>query len=323
MASTVNQAFNDFLKEIEPHESEKKKIVKRHQYIRETLREKIKNDNRKSDFLTGSYARHTQIRPINDIDIIITFDRNEYWGKYGNNPKLFLSYLKRKLKEIYPNSEFRTQTHSIGINFSEAPNVDVVPAFIIDYENEIYQIPDREFTRYIETSPPKHQELISNFNTRLNQKFIPIIKILKKWRQTNDIKLKSFHLEVFCMQIFKTPFGSFQDGLEFFFTNASTEIMENCLDPIGISGELDDYLSIEEKIRLSKIFKETSLFVNNAVILEKNGQHQESIELWNELLGNPFSKPLIPSVGISGSSKPRKKTKFPPEGRNPRFGYKI
>lgn len=322
MVSTVNQAFNDFLKEIEIKESEKEKIIKRHQYIRERLRGKIKNDSRKPDFLTGSYARHTQIRPINDIDIMVTFDNDEYWEKYGNNPQLFLSFLKRKLREIYPSSELRTQTHSIGLIFSEVPNVDVVPAFIIDDKLEIYQIPDKEFTRFIKTSPPKHQELISRYNSFLNQKFIPIIKILKKWRENNDINLKSFHLEVFCMNIFKTPFKHFQDGLNLFFSNASTRILQKCLDPIGLSGELDDYLSFEEKMKLSYVFKEKSKLSNKAIELECNGQHQESIDQWNEILGNPFPKSIIPSINISGSSKPRKKTKFPSEGRNPKFGYK-
>ncbi len=320
MTSTVNQAFNDFLKEIEPNDSEKEKIIKRHQYIRESLRGIIKNDNRKPDFLTGSYARHTQIRPINDIDIMVTFDRDEYWVKYGNKPQLFLSYLKRKLREVYPNSDIRTQTHSIGLDFNEAPNVDVVPAFIINYEEQIYQIPDRKFTRFIRTSPPRHQELISNFNARLNQKFIPVIKILKKWRQTNKINLKSFHLEVFCMDIFNAPFGNFQDGVKIFFNNAATKIMEKCIDPIGISGELDDYLSVEEKIKLSKLFSEMANFVNKAIELESRGLHQDSIDQWHQILGSPFPKPIFQSVSISGSSKSKKKTNFPPEGRNPRFG---
>ena len=320
MVSTVNQAFNDFLKDIEPNDTEKEKIIKRHQYIRESLRGKIKNDNKKPDFLSGSYARHTQIRPINDVDIMVTFDRNEYWDKYGNNPQLFLSFLKRKLREIYPNSDLRTQTHSIGLTFSEVPNVDVVPAFIIDYKQDIYQIPDKDFTRFKETSPPKHQELISDNNKNLNQKFIPIIKTLKKWRQNNNINFKSFHLEIFCINIFKNPFGNYQDGLKIFFNNAPTKILENCYDPLGISGIIDDYLSTEEKIDLSRILKTTSILVNKASKLERDGRQQEAIKQWYQILGDPFPKPIMKSASITGSSKSRKRTKFPPEGRNPRFG---
>jgi len=317
MATTVSNAFAEFSKNIEPTQNEIDRMIRRHQYIREKLRNKIYNDPRKLDFLSGSYKRHTQIRPINDVDIMIVLDYERYWQDFGMNPLKLLRFLKKILGETYPSVEMRIQTHSIGLEFKEIPEVDIVPSFLINEKEEIYIIPDKEFSVYIKTSPVKHEKIISDHNKKLKQKFIPLIKILKKWRDNNNINFKSFHLEVFSMSILTKQFQNFQGILPYYFENASKVILNTCNDPASLSGDISNYLSEFDKLKLSKKFSETSIFCKNLIELERNGKHQKAIEGWHRILGDPFPKPILTT---SSSYKGGKATKFPPEGKNYTFG---
>jgi len=317
MAKTVSSAINEFLKEIEPTESDREKIIKRHEYIRKTLRGKIRNDGRKPDFLSGSYARHTQIRPVNDVDIMVIFDQEEYWDRFKSNTNEFLSFVENLLQETYPNSEIRIQSHSIGIKFKEIPDVDIVPSFLIDFDKEIYLIPNYDNNIYVNTSPPTHQALISKHNKHLDQKFIPLIKLIKKWRDNNDVKFKSFHLEVFIMENVNKPFIKYQEALLTFFKSAKDEIFNDCIDPAGLSGNLAYYLTERQKEELSRFFTSISAHIEKLINLENEGKHQEAISGWRKIFSHPFPHPETISIG-SGIKK--KTTKFPRKGYSPRFG---
>lgn len=319
MVTTVPKAFEQFIKSLIPTEKENESIINRHEYIRKTLSGKVINDKRKPHFLTGSYKRHTQIRPVNDVDIMIILDYYEYWDQFGNDPIALLRFIKQKLKETYPETNIIIQSHSIGLKFSKIPDVDIIPSFLIDEENEIYIIPDKNFSIYIKTSPPKHQTIISEHNLKLKNKFIPLIRIIKKWKSSNDIDLKSFHLEIFIMKLITSPFQRYQDALHHFFESATKAIYDSCMDPAGLSGDLADYLTTQDKQNLSKEFLKLSQKIKELNQLEKEGYHQPSIEGWYNIFKEPFPRPIKTS---GGKYQSKKSTEFPPEGKNITFGYK-
>jgi len=219
MTYTVSQAFDEFRQKLEPLPSETEKIQRRHKYLRETFNNKIKNDGRMHSFLSGSYSRNTQIRPIKDVDIVILFDINEYWDRFKNNPSEMLYFSGEKLKATYPNNVINIQSHSIGIHFKDVPDVDIIPGFIRDYQKNIYLIPDINLENFIQTSPTKHKEIISKHNQKLGGKFIHIIKMMKCWRNKLreeslrkygiELKIKSFHLEVFLINILKMTISNY------------------------------------------------------------------------------------------------------------------
>lgn len=79
MATTVNNAFTEFMKEKVNLDQEKTKIARS---SRDNLIDNIKGFSGDSDFLVvytdkilrfGSFERHTKIRPIDDIDLMLCF----------------------------------------------------------------------------------------------------------------------------------------------------------------------------------------------------------------------------------------------------------
>ncbi|MHA1456123.1 MAG: SMODS domain-containing nucleotidyltransferase [Promethearchaeota archaeon] len=323
MPSTVNEAFDEFRRSLEPTESEKENIQTRHSFLRQTFNNKIWNDPRVHSFLSGSYARKTQIRPINDVDIIILFNIEEYWDEFRYNPKALLNFSAEKLRETYPNQKIIIQSHSIGIEFSSQPNVDVIPGFIEDYEEEILLIPDYDYNSFIQTSPTLHKAILSEANKKLGNKLIPLIKMMKCWRNKikyeTKIKFKSFHLEVFLMNILISEFRNYPQGIYQVFSNAGDELEKKCYDPADLSGRLDSYLSYQEKQTLIDIFDNTSEKIEEFLNLKMKGADQDAIKGWREIFGPPFPRPIQTNRNLY---KKNLTTKFPSDGKNYTYGDK-
>lgn len=278
-------------------------------------------------FLSGSYSRNTQIRPINDVDIVILFDIEEYWDQFKNNPRGMLNFTGENLKETYPDKDIIIQSHSIGIKFKDLPDVDVIPGFIKDYNNEIYLIPNFNLNNFIETSPTKHKAIISRHNQNLGEKFIHIIKMMKCWRNNLvkesvskygiELKFKSFHLEIILMNILKNRFSNYAKAIQQVFSKAAENLNQECHDPAGLSGRLDGYLT-ESQIRILKnVFNNTSENIKSLLRLEMEGKYQEAIEGWRELFGDQFPRPLKTN---KKTYKKNLATKFPIEGKNYTYG---
>jgi hypothetical protein len=110
--------FETFLKEIRPTENQRQDMQTGHKTLRERLRgyEGLK-DIYISDFLQGSYKRHTAVRPKgdkkSDVDIIVVTNMREQ--EY--TPQKAMDRFKPFLEEYYK-GKYRQQGRSYGITLS-------------------------------------------------------------------------------------------------------------------------------------------------------------------------------------------------------------
>lgn len=110
--------FEEFLKEIRPTDNQKQDMKNGHTTLRERLRgDKDLSDIYISDFLQGSYRRHTTVRPKgekkSDVDIIVVTSMSEH--EYTPNQALdrFEPFLKK-----YYEGKYERQGRSFGIKLS-------------------------------------------------------------------------------------------------------------------------------------------------------------------------------------------------------------
>ena len=75
MAHTIAEAFEVFQRSYEPKGVAKEIASAKQQYLRNSLSNRL---DIVEDFLIGSYAKQTQIRPATDIDIFVVLD-SDYW----------------------------------------------------------------------------------------------------------------------------------------------------------------------------------------------------------------------------------------------------
>lgn len=232
---TVRQAFSEFLQALELTESEREDASAQHTHVRTQLQKRLDvHDN----FLSGSYARKTAVRPLNDIDVFLVLKETDSLYR-GCEPKTVLSVIESTLEEIYPGKTATIQARSVNIEFSGTGIAyDVVPAFLDAKDSEVYWIPDCDAPEWIRTNPRKHMEQSTAANEAADKKLKPLLKAVKHANQVHGRKARSFHLEVLSWQILTSDPGTYLDGLVTLFVGLRDRIMNRCPDPAGLGADI-------------------------------------------------------------------------------------
>ncbi|HAU76573.1 MAG TPA: nucleotidyltransferase [Agrobacterium sp.] len=191
-----NARFTEFLADIEPSATTKTNSSKAHTAVRDHLKaHETFGAKVERDFLSGSYARNTSIRPKvgadgvvrPDVDIIIVTNYTTV-----DTPDDVLSDLCEALEDAY--TVERINRRSIKLITPNA-EMDVVP--VIDWGLQ-YKIPDRETGEWRLTDPPGHIEWSRDRNEEFGGRLKPLVKLFKWWRRENNSgkRPKGFVLEV-------------------------------------------------------------------------------------------------------------------------------
>jgi len=93
-------------------------------------------------FFVGSWGKGTQVRPSNDVDIMVTFDWRAYQrfeARSGNKQSQLLQEVKGHLATPYPQTTIRGDGQVIVVGFNTI-KVEVVPVFPL--QNGQYLMPD-------------------------------------------------------------------------------------------------------------------------------------------------------------------------------------
>jgi hypothetical protein len=176
--------FNVFLSNIEPSSTTVSYISS----VQNNLRDYLANhpDYREihiQTFLSGSYAKDTCIRPKlydgkRDVDIVV-----EIAYDTGHNSIDVIQEIYNILREktIYCNAKI--QSHSVGIEL-EGICIDVVPVVCSD-DGDRYCVGSSNNNEWILADPKGHINWSSKVNSENNNKYKPLVKILKWWRRLN------------------------------------------------------------------------------------------------------------------------------------------
>src|ERR1035441_3155651 len=75
---TTIQAFDRFRKNLELSTTEREDAQKRHTDVRDCIRGGF---DVTTDFLSGSYRRHTKTKPLKDVDVFFVLGEKEKWRR--------------------------------------------------------------------------------------------------------------------------------------------------------------------------------------------------------------------------------------------------
>lgn len=249
---SVGEALEKFIQSLELTEKQRNEVSRQHIMVREELRQRLKQ---KTDFLSGSYSRHTAIRPLHDIDIFVVL--GDVSSTPSETPDSALKRVRLALKEPWQNKELPIlQQHSVHLEFTTTGiEFDVVPAYQLSGHQEVYLIPERNTGRWIRSNPRRHLELSTQFNERAGKKLKPLIKVVKHWnRQQRSSPLGSFHLEVMSYEAFPTPPAGYLEGLEALYTHLAQRVMRPCPDPAGLGADVDARMSSGQREAARNLF---------------------------------------------------------------------
>lgn len=179
----------------------------------------------KKMLLSGSLAKGTALRSLNDIDVAVYISGSDA----PRDLRALLNYLAEKLRKAYPNfspEQVQPQTYSVTVNFrGTGLNVDVVPVLytgLPDWRGNLISQDDGSF---LETSIPLHLEFARKRKQAQPNHFAQVARLVKYWarrmKQEHDgFRFKSFMIEMILAKLADngTDFSDYPEALQAFFT---------------------------------------------------------------------------------------------------------
>lgn len=297
---TIAEAFQNFRSNLEPTASETNDAARRQKKIRSQVEASISVAD---SFLTGSYARHTAVRPLKDVDIMVVLDHDER-SYLDKAPSAILDRVSDVLEPHYPGRVTR-QDRSVMVEFGvtivndtsdRVVSVDVVPAFP---DAEHYVIPDTRTGQWMATNPKIHQQLATACNQDLSGHWVPMVKMIKKANSHAAERMgakpvkPSFLLEVMSHALIVSPWtGTVPLELRAFFASATDLIHETWPDPAGLGPNVSDRLhsSPTDHANASAWLKSTVATCDLALRQARNNQTGAALDTWQGLFGPLFTK---------------------------------
>lgn len=288
--------FDAFLKNIEPSPTTVSYISSIQTNMRGYLKDHKNYKNIHTDtFLSGSYAKHTSIRPVagdskRDVDIVVVTGYS-----CDKNSTDVLNELRDTLAEKSDYSSAKVQHHSVGINMSGV-SVDVVPVITDDNDDLLYYIGDLETGDWSASDPKGHKVWSTEVNKNNNGKYKPLVKIFKWWRRVNCPMDRKFPKGIVLEKIIADNLGDCSLSTEDFFIGTMQNIISTYKEDYvsqGVNPVIDD--------PSNKIPENDLLFGYStddfSAFIEKLEEHENLLntkgttnDTWRTILGTEFPK---------------------------------
>lgn len=332
MAKTITEAFNTFQKDIVNLCSKTSKNAKNSRDWLLTNISKFPENNSnfpllypEIDIAFGSFARRTQTRPLDDIDLMVGINADEcyyqekswddiaicfpdsYSGRLKNysdtrNPSHLSSTritnaFKEELKGIaqYSSANIKRDGEAASLKLVSYPwNFDIVPCFLTKpnvLEKTYYLIPNRN-GGWKKTDPRIDRSRVTTINQNNEGYILNVIRILKYWKQEKKINIGSFLLETMVLNYYENKqdhsCSQFVDlELKNIFPYLANNIQYDVSDPKNIQTNINDLQSLD-RVLLNIKFNKYYHIIKEAREFESNSEIEKSINKWKEFFGNSF-----------------------------------
>lgn len=273
----VRHALHAFVSSLELTTGQQEAVSRQHTFLRERLSQLLPVDPAHGAKLSGSYARSTAVRPLNDVDIFLVLSPSAQCDPARHSPAQALAVVKQALERIYEGKVARRQNRSVNIEFTgTGVAYDVVPAFARQAEE--FVIPDFRAGAWIRTNPGRHKELSVMHNERAGGELKPLTKALKHWnrRLPENVQLRSFLLEVMAWDVLRARPSDRIAGLYTLFGGLAERVTRSTPDPAGLGEALDGDLSGEERRQASARFSKAAQLLGEVDANVRAGRDAEA-----------------------------------------------
>ncbi|MCK4323703.1 MAG: hypothetical protein KAW89_04180 [Armatimonadetes bacterium] len=300
--ATVTDHFDALLSAINPPEDRAQRAKETPVPVREHLAGSDTLDTVEPHTrLIGSYARDTAVMEIKDVDILVFLDPAKYTGE---SPVGVLGDLHVALEDM-PDAagvNLAPQRRSVRVSYADF-ELDIVPAIAPLGTDYSVRIPDCDQLEWIDSHPLGYQQYLSDLNARTDDRVVPMIKLIKYWRDYQAAEVKtskpaSYLIEVELTHVFRripSLAGVGEDELftkllrgmhDDFSPSAQVEGVPSVHDPMLGNDIADDvnWLPSEVKFFVATMFESLELAER---ALDEEDQ-EECVEIWKLVFGDEF-----------------------------------
>jgi hypothetical protein len=179
----------------------------------------------KKMLLSGSLAKGTALRSLNDIDIACYISGADA----PKDVQELLDYLAQRLRKAFPNfnpDQVQPQTYSVTVSFrGTGLDVDVVP-ILYDGDPKWYgNLVSQDDGSFLKTSIPLHLEFATKRKRAQEKHFAQVVRLVKFWarrmkQEKDGFRFKSFMIEMILAKLCDEglDFADYPEALQHFFT---------------------------------------------------------------------------------------------------------
>ncbi|MEQ8283554.1 MAG: CBASS oligonucleotide cyclase [Parvibaculum sp.] len=179
----------------------------------------------KKMLLSGSLAKGTALRSLNDIDVACYISG----ANAPNDVQALLDYLAERLRKAFPNfspDQVQPQTYSVTVSFrGTGLDVDVVP-ILYDGDPQWYgNLVSQDDGSFLKTSIPLHLEFAGKRKRAQEKHFAQVVRLVKFWarrmkQERDGFRFKSFMIEMILAKLCDDglDFSDYPEALQHFFT---------------------------------------------------------------------------------------------------------
>jgi hypothetical protein len=324
MGNAVDSAFATFDRALNLDPTQRKRAQERHLAVTNVLKDAGFVE---STFLQGSFARKTMLKPLKDVDIVVVIKR-EYWDVLSGpqGPALAMKWFEAAITDHWPEATFddgdEPAAKAVRVSFPDLDfDVDLVPAFEAEHGNVL--IGNREEQNWETSSTRRLNDVIAKRNQSLGGRFVHQVRELKQLIKHHDELsfVKGIVVESLAYAVITANVAD---------KNAVLTVLEHAAHVVGgpvmtPTGDEDVIAgwSRAERITALRVFRVLADQANEALHVEATGDSQAAIDLWNNVIGDPFPNAEIRPPGealaawASGSRTSTGRTTPSSGGRQP------
>ncbi len=279
-----------------------------------------------SDFIGGSFGRHTKDKPLDDIDLYIPLDGHSLlylqggsrlpftvisdgvlstnpvldfrWmdGSYVSSQKLVNGF-SAALRKRYPRTSIRSDEQAVRIEMSNDLGFDVVPCFSLRPDDagqyRFYLIPDGH-GGWIRTNP-RIDDAVGEQIHKANVAYRKTIRLVKHWNSSYlGGALRSYYIELAIMRAVwgKTTLRQISHGVAFGFWAVSQAVILG-----NLTSWLADRLPGVPSVSPGRLLEEhrrqiafAATVSSNAWADEQAGKTEGALRRWRLLFGDSFGR---------------------------------
>ncbi|MGE3577211.1 MAG: CBASS oligonucleotide cyclase [Vicinamibacterales bacterium] len=263
--------------------------------------------------LSGSLAKGTALRTLNDIDVACYISGADV----PKDVQALLDYLAARLRKAFPNfsaDQVKPQTYSVTVSFrGTGLDVDVVPILYDgdpDWHGDLVSQDDGTRLR---TSIPRHLDFASTRKRRQEKHFAQVVRLAKFWarrmkQERDGFRFKSFMIELLLAKLCDDglDFSDYPEALQHFFTFiARTDLRERIvfadfyrpstvatltdnvqiIDPVNAANNVARLYSAKERDAIVDAALDAGDAIDAALAAPTK---QLTVEYWQQVFGTSF-----------------------------------
>lgn len=186
----------------------------------------------KKMILSGSLAKGTALRTLNDIDVACYISGADAPKKTDE----LIKYMADRLRNAFPNftdDQVQPKTYCVTVSFKASGlDVDFVPILYDGDPNWYGDLVSQEDGSLLETCIPRHLEFIKKRKQSQDKHFAQVVRLAKFWAKQmklgrDDFRFKSFIVELVLAKLADegADFSDYPEALQHFFTYLASKKM--------------------------------------------------------------------------------------------------